>query len=634
MESKLINNGKKGMNKRAQVTFFIIVAILVIALIVLLFIFRGNLFRGNVPSELEPVYNYYLDCVENEVIEAAAILGQQGGYIEPPEFSAGSEYMPFSNQLDFLGIGVPYWYYISGNGITSEQIPSKAKMQEELNTYVSERIRNCNFNQFREEGFEISFEEAEIDSVIKEGEILIYLKQSFSVDFGEVTWTGGSHEVAVDSKLGKFYDLAEKIYENQKQTMFLENYGVDVLRLYAPVDGSEVGCATKTWQLDEIREDLTQALESNIPAVKIKGNYYELINKEHEYFVQDLGEEIDESVNFMFLREWPVKLEVWPEEDGILRADPIGLQEGLGVLGFCYVPYHFVYDFAYPVLVQIYSGTEMFQFPVVVLVEKNQPREAAEAVGLPDVVPELCSKKNTEVSVYTSDMSLDPVEAEIDFHCFDTSCRIGETKSDGVESVLIDNFPQCVNGFIVARKEGYETERYQISTTEEDEAFIIMNKLYKLELEVRKENKEITNEQVVVSFTKQNKTGTTIVYPEQKEIELGVGQYEIKVYVYSNSTINLQGSTTKKCVDVTDSGVLGFLGVTNKKCFDMVIPDQTITSAVSGGGTQEYFIGESEINGASKLTLNVADLGVPTKVEDLQNNYNSVEVNRMEVLFE
>jgi len=619
--------------KKGQVTIFIILAILIIAVIGLFFIFKEDIIKQEVPAELQGVYDYYLSCVEAEAINGATILGQQGGYIQPPEFEPGSEYMPFSNQLDFLGIGVPYWYYISGNGIKSEQVPSKAKMQIQLNDYINEGIGLCDFSQFIEHGYEIIFDEAETETVINENDILINVKQDLSIKFGDVSWTGKSHKVKINSQLGKFYDLALKIYENQKQTMFLENYGVDILRLYAPVDGSEVGCATKLWALNDIRKNLTQALEGNIPAIKIKGDYYDLSKRENEYFVKDIGEEVDIGINFMFIRDWPMKLEVWPEEDGILKAEPVGLQEGLGVLGFCYTPYHFVYDFAYPVLIQLYSGTEMFQFPVVVLIEKNQPREAADAVGLPNVVPELCNKKNTRVRVYTYDINLEPVEAEIKFKCFDTICLIGKTESDSIDAILDDYFPQCVNGFIIAKAKGYETEKYQISTTGESEAIIIMDKIYDLGLEVQKEGKEIKDGDVIISFSKENDI-QTIVYPEQKNVELSVGQYEIKVYAYSNSTIELKGSTSQKCVEVPKTGLLGYFGATEEKCFELVIPDQTVTSAVSGGGTQNYYIGESELDSAEKIILNIEDFGIPRKIEDLQENYNNVEIKSVEVFFE
>ena len=621
------------LNKKAQITVFIIIAIIIVVGIGLYFVLKGDLFQTKLPAELEPIYSYYLSCIEGDVGDGTLILGEQAGYIQQPEFSPGSTYMPFSSQLDFLGIGVPYWYYISGNGIVREQIPSKAKMQSQLNDFLEERLLECDFSQFEEKGFSISLGEAQVESVIDEINVEVNVEQDLSLSNGEITWSGESHNVEINSNLGKFYDLAKKIYENQKDSMFLERYGLDTLRLYAPVDGSEIGCAPKVWNVDDIRIELINALEANVPAVKLEGNYYDLRTKENEYFVQDIGEDVDVNVNFMYINEWPMKLEVWPSEDGILKAEPVGLEEGMGMLGFCYTPYHFVYDFAYPVMIQLYSGTEMFQFPVVVYIEKNNPREALNVEGLPDVVPELCLYKNTEMSVYTYNTNLESIEANIGFKCFDTTCNIGETEISGADAVLVDNFPQCVNGYILASAEGYETEKYLVSTVESDTAIIVLDKKYKLGLEVQKQGEEIGDDYAVINFVKDDKT-ITVAYPEQNEIELTEGQYEIKTYIYSDSEINLQGSTSQKCVDVPKSGIGGIFGLTEEKCFDLEIPDQIVSFAVSGGGKQDYYIGESELQDSDKLIINADSFGIPSKVEDLQLNYNDVETRGLDILFE
>ena len=125
----------------------------------------------------------------------------------------------------------------------------------------------------------------------------------------------------------------------------------------------------------------------------------------------------------------------------------------------------------------------------------------------------------------------------------------------------------------------------------------------------------------------------TIAYPEMKSVELTEGQYEIKTYVYSDSNIQLEGSSSHKCVDVPKSGVLGFFGMTEEKCFDLEIPSQIVSFAVSGGGTQNYYIAESELQNSNKLIINAHEFDKPTKVEHLQINYNNVEVNDLDVIF-
>jgi len=618
-------------NRKGQLTVFIIIAIVIVAGITIYFLLRGNLFKASVPTELEPAYNYYLSCVQGEAENGISILGSQGGYITQPDFEPGSEYMPFSNQLGFLGRGVPYWYYISGNGVKKEQIPTKEKMQEQLNEYLDEKLSDCDFSQFEERGIIVNFSGAEVKSVIAENSVSLDVNQDLTITNGEVNWNGNSHSISVNSHLGKSYDLAKKIYTNNKDKMFLENYGVDILRLYAPVDGSEIGCAPKIWVVDNVRSDLITALENNIPAIKFKGDYY---TKADKYFVQDIGENVDTNVNVMYSGNWPTKLEVWPSEDGMLKADPVGLQEGIGMLGFCYTPYHFVYDFAFPVMIQIYSGSEMFQFPVVVSIDKNKPREALDVEGLPDVVPELCEHKNTEISVYTYNTNLEPVPANISFKCFDTTCRIGETKLSGEDQLLTANFPQCENGYIIASSESYKTKKYLMSTIETGNAMIVLDKKYKLDLEVNRGGTSLgEKEYAVITFTKDSEI-QTVAYPEMKTIELTEGQYEIKAYIYTDSQINLKGSSQEKCVDVPKSGVGGFFGMTEKKCFTMDVPDQVVSSAVSGGGKQNYYIGESELQGAKKLTIGAESFGAPTTAEKLQENYNSIEINGMDILFE
>jgi hypothetical protein len=619
-------------SRLAQVSIFIIIAIVIAAAIILIYFFWDGFKFYQVPKEVQPVYDYFSTCIEEETSMAASIMGSQAGYLELPEFEPGSDYMPFSSQLDFMGRGVPYWYYVSRNGIAKEQIPSKAKMEEQLSSYLKERIDECSFEQYREKGYEIEKGDIDLSVQIDETEINVEVNMPLTVSFGNSTGKKNEHKVEVNSKLGRFYDLASAIYEKESETEFLENYGVDVLRLYAPVDGSDLGCAPKLWYKDNIRENLTSALEANVPAIKVKGGYYDLGKEENKYFVQDLGEEVDEEVNFLYLRSWPMKLDIWPEEDGLLMAEPVGLQEGMGMLGFCYVPYHFVYDFAYPVLIQVYDGQEVFQFPVSVVIDKTMPRQALDVQGLPEVVPELCEHKLTKMSVYTYDSQLDPVPASIKYKCFDTTCYIGDTLTSGEGAVLKGNFPQCANGYIIASAQGYKTSKQIKSTIESGEAVLILDKKYKLNLEIKKSGKSLTDEYAIATFTGDDYS-TTAVYPEQKEVELIEGDYEVKVFIYSNSTIKLEGSTREECVDVSKSGVAGFFGATEEKCFTIEIPDQVVSFAVSGGGTQPYYATESELQ-QGKLVIDAQDFGKPDKVEDLQINYNTIETGGLDIYTE
>lgn len=629
--------GKKGLmsfnNKRGQLTVFIILGIVIAVGIVLFFSLKDRIIGSSVPPEFKVAYDMYMDCIDAETYKSALLLGQSGGYLKNPDFSPGNVYFPFSSELNFMGFGIPYWYYISGNGLVKEQVPSKSKIENELDNFLVNQINSCDFSILEEQGFEfIRGDVKEVQTKVNSNIIDVRVFQDVIIIKDNSTWFSGVHVKQVQSNMGKLYELATKIYDYQKENMFLEKYGVDILRLYAPVDGVEITCSPKLWDANRVKIDLINAVEANTPQIKIKGDYYELAKEENKYFVQDIGEEMNANVNFMYSGLWPTRMEVWPSEDGLMKAEPVGLEQGLGILGFCYVPYHFVYDLGYPVLIQVYIDEELFQFPVVVYVDKNKPRDSGNTSSAAKGVPELCQHRLRNITISTYNTNLQPIPAYISFKCFDTQCNIGRTVLVKDSASAVQSIPQCVNGFIIATAAGYETKKYLLSDLTETSADIILSKKYKLDLEITSGGKK-NIDYAIVTFTKDNQT-STFAYPEQKQIELSEGQYEIKLYVYSNSELTLEASTSQKCVQVASSGFLGIFGATEEKCFDLEVPEQIIDNAVSGGGKQSYYVSESELSNSKKIVISSEDFGKPSKLEDLQLNYNSVEIAGLDVRFE
>ena len=618
-------------SKRSQVTIFIIIAVVLVSVVVGFFLFKDKLFEEKIPASIEPVYTSFLDCLEEEVFVGIDVLESQGGYIFLPDFEPGSEYMPFSSQLNFLGNPIPYWYYVSGNNIQKEQVPSKGDMERELENFIEREIISCNFERYYEQGFEINQEEPNADVSIKDHEVEINLKMNFNVVKGEDSSIIKNHKIIVDSELGKLYNSAKKIYEREQDDLFLEEYAVDTLRLYAPVDGVELTCSPKIWKADEVFDELEEAIEANTLALKNKGGSYSLKEKQDEYFVVDLG--VDEDVRFINSKKWAHGFEVNPSEGSVLISKPVGNQPGLGVLGFCYVPYHFVYNIRYPVLIQVYSGdtskgtSEIFQFPVAVVLQGNNPREALDATAVEIGLPELCKYKNNLLGVNVYDTNLNPVEADVSYECFGTTCDIGKTKN----GKLSEEFPQCVNGYVLARAEGFEDAKYLYSTTEEGSVDIILDKLYEIDIDLKLDARDYSKESII-SFIS-DKSSKTIVYPEQKSVELSEGQYEIQVYVYKNSSLRLEATTHEQCIEAPQSGLGGLFGITEEKCFEVEIPSQIISNALAGGGKQNYYILESELSDSDVIEINAESLDIPKSIEDLQNNYIVFETKDLEIIF-
>ncbi|MEK6820635.1 MAG: hypothetical protein AABX71_02895 [Nanoarchaeota archaeon] len=605
--------------KRGQLSIYIIAAIVIVAVLVGWFFLRRGGVIGEIPAEFKPLEETFLSCVEDYGLIGANILGDRGGYIYPPDFVPGTEYMPTSNYLDFKGIGVPYWYYVSGNGVR-EQVPSKSDMEEQLETFIDENFE-CDFSDFRERGFIVNMGEINSDVKILDDRIDVSVNSDLEASFENESIRVQKHEKEVKSNLGKFYSAALKVYSKEKQEAFLEAYGVDVLRLYAPVDGVEMSCSPKIWMKQDIDEELKEALEANVQAIRVGA-------EKNEYFVQALN--AGENVDFLYDRKWPTKIEVWDSVNDVLIAEPVGNQPGLGILGFCYVPYHFVYDIVYPVLIQVYDNTEMFQFPVAVIIEGNVPREALEGGAVLNSEPELCKYKDVKINVHTYDIQLEPVEAEITFECVRQSCDIGKTEATGGDSFLAGEFPRCVNGIISAEAEGYARKSKMISTNLGGEADMVLDKLYPLDIELKVDSKE-TGELAVVSFVSENNV-QTVAWPEQKSVSLSEGQYNISVYVYRSSSIKIPAMKKEQCTEVPKSGLLGVFGMTEEKCFNIDLPSQTLENAMMGGGKSAEYIIESQLK-KGKVEINVESLPLPTSLEQLQDNYNLVEVKPVYLSF-
>ncbi len=606
-------------NSRGQVTIFIIIAILIVAAVVSFFTFREELFGTAIPSEFEPIYNSFLNCLEEDLLTGIDVLESQGGYIYLPEFERGSQNFPFSSQLNFVGNPLPYWYYVSSNGVQKEQVPTKSGMEKDLGDFVENQISSCSFESYYDEGFEISFENADAKINVKNSEVDLDLGVDMVFSKGDETLTIDNYHVVVNSFLGKLYDSAIEVYEKEQEDLFLENYAIDFLRLYAPVDGVELTCAPKVWEANEVFDSLQDAIEVNTLALKAG-------NDAENYYDIDLG--VDEEVRFVNSRTWPNSFEVLPSEESFLIANPVGNQPGLGILGFCYVPYHFVYNINYPVLAQVMKGDEVFQFPMAVVVLGNQPREALTTSALDLGLPELCKYKNTLVNVGVYDTNSNLIDANISYECFGSICEIGET----VGGTLEKEFPQCVNGQIKVRSEGYRDAGILYSTVDEGSINIILDKTYVKELKFRLDGSLYDGEAFITYSS--GDFSRTISYPYEDTVELSEGEYEFQVYVYKNSSLELGATTSKQCVNVPRGIVLGSLGLTKKECFEVEIPEQIISASLAAGGTESHNILESDLINSDVLEINVESLPTPTTLEGLQLNYILFDERGVEIRFE
>ncbi len=144
------------MEKRGQVTIFIIIAILLIALGILVYIFFPGIKSVANPESQNP-YNYFQECIEDKITETVERASLQGGSIHPDfyyEYQGDIiEYLCYTNE-----------YY----ELCSVQQPLLLQhMQREILNEIEPEVNEC-FNSLEE-----VYKRRNYETNLKKGEDLI-----------------------------------------------------------------------------------------------------------------------------------------------------------------------------------------------------------------------------------------------------------------------------------------------------------------------------------------------------------------------------------------------------------------------------------------------------------------------------
>jgi hypothetical protein len=620
---KTIKNKLKE-NKRGQVkgqaTLFIILAIVIVALVILLIFIFGKV---SLTKENE-VESYFVSCIDNKMKQAVATAELQGGFLDLPGFEQGSEVYPSSNYLTFLALDIPYWNYVSGNGIYKTQKLTLSQIEAQFSKYLENAAKDClNFRDFSYLNVthgSLQRVSVNINDNYIESTILLPIK----AESPDMKYSIQEHKIKTQTNFGSLYKTASIIFDAQNERTIISNYSIDIINAYAPTTGLEISCMPKIWSKTQVSDELKEALQENLAAIKAKGSSYHLKSSENRYFVADFGQDIDKQVNFLYSKDWLTKIDIWPSDGDILRMDPIGNQQGLGILGFCIIPYHFVYDLDFPVLVQVTSGTEIFQFPMVIVIDKMIPQKASLNETLPITI-DLCKTPGQIGTVFTSYNS-QPVESSISFRCLMQTCEIDKTTIEGDKARLTTEFPKCVNGYIIARAPGYQDSEALVSSNEPFILDLTLEPVYELTLDIVLEN----DENAIITFTSE-KYSQTIFYPEQTEINLSEGIYDVTVQIYKQTNLNLGSQEVEKCIKVPSAGIPGLLGMTTEQCYNLTLPSSQLTSVPIGGGKSQFSVTDQELKSARKIKISAEELDTPTDIDEIANIYDLIDATSLTI---
>ena len=646
------------MRKRGQFTLFVIIGIIVVAIILLGVYYRDEIFASEwekeqaesliVPEEAEEMRVAVEECINDVSKQGLKILGLHGGYIEiPADSMSRNEMNPFSNSLEIISgtdFETAYWFYVAANNVQKNQVPTIESMQTELEEYVNVNLARCVDDDLYVE-YNASVQEISTEVEILGDEVLFTVNYPITIAVDDFHFNFENFYVAQDVPLGKVFDAATQIMDEENENFYLEELSYDSLVLYeeVPLSWMEFDCDRETWEIDEVEDSLKEILVNNMFAVKLRGTDYEINNDaEKKYFEWSAldGNFEDLNVNVFASESWPFFMQVTPTKDGKLQEDTLNAGAVGAVLSslFCMTSYNFVYDIKYPVLISVYDkdSNYLFQFAVQVVLDNNQPR--TNELGLKDfgnAESTVCENAVTPVDVYVASENYGGYLAgeegvKVSLQCITSKCEIGETDRDGN---LVGYVPQCVNGVLIAEKDGFGTASKVVTTIEDVAETIEISKLYNLSYEIKLVDEDgnvfapSNDESVFVTLTAEDYS-VSVYYPSEiGYVLLKEGNYQVKGNVISSSSFALDFDPMEfmSCTNTLATSVNGVFGIGEQDCNVMEFESENFESVVSGGVDTIWNVDVADLEGASKVTFYVASPGVPENEEEMEEMMNYVD---------
>ncbi|MBI4159028.1 hypothetical protein HY500_02090 [Candidatus Woesearchaeota archaeon] len=217
------------MQKRSQVTVFIILGIIIVAVIFAAVYFYGEAIQDFTrpavldASQLEPLKAYVVGCMKDSVAADLENLKKNSGYFNP-----------INSKVDYTGYSVNA---LVDKSLTSPNLMnSLTGVENGISLNVKNKIiNNCNLDSF---DFEIKkeIENIEVSTEIKESNVIVNLRYPLTVSKDRVSLNVDEFSLVVEDDFGKIYRAVNDVVNGEingdfnMNEYFLQNSEVTVTR--------------------------------------------------------------------------------------------------------------------------------------------------------------------------------------------------------------------------------------------------------------------------------------------------------------------------------------------------------------------------------------------------------------------
>ena len=182
------------MNRKGQLTIFIILALVILGGVVLFFSLQKGLIQQPFNPDADRVKNSVQNCIEKEGFDAIYQIGQNGGYSSKANPSTDS--------------GIPYYFYNNRN-----YMPSKEKIETEISNALDIRLDSCKNLSRTFTDLNVTFGNPSSQASVQDEKVILNANYPVRVAKGEDVSLIKSFKVEVPVRLGFVYNSISKFIQ-------------------------------------------------------------------------------------------------------------------------------------------------------------------------------------------------------------------------------------------------------------------------------------------------------------------------------------------------------------------------------------------------------------------------------------
>ena len=212
---------KKRLNKKGQVTIFIIIALVIVVLGILIYMFYPQIKAGLGLGPQNPT-SFIQTCIEEEIKDGAEKLSLQGGSLSPEHYILYN-----SEKIEYLCYTGEYY-----KTCVVQQPMLKRHIESEIKNEIKEEVEAC-FNSmeesYRSQGYDVNLRKGETGIELLPKRIIATFNYSLILTKDE-SEKYGSFRVVLNNNLYELISIANSIiewettYGDSETTIYMNYY--------------------------------------------------------------------------------------------------------------------------------------------------------------------------------------------------------------------------------------------------------------------------------------------------------------------------------------------------------------------------------------------------------------------------